>query len=109
VDAHPNKELVFFHKPSKTLIEADLLFSLPAREQYSKTGIDPTTGWATRIFAALQNTRGEALWQKRLLWYAISSADSQGLIRVFRGLIRGDLRMWCRVTGIVLWGMGRGF
>jgi hypothetical protein len=78
VDAHRNKELVFFHKPSKTLIEADLLFNLPAREQYSKTGVDPTTGWATRIFGALQNTNGEALWQKRLLWYAISSSDRPG-------------------------------
>lgn len=44
VDAHPNKELVFFHKTSKTLIEADLLFNLPATEQYSRTGIDATTG-----------------------------------------------------------------
>ncbi|TVY87196.1 hypothetical protein LAWI1_G008556, partial [Lachnellula willkommii] len=40
VDAHPNKELVFVHKPSRTLIEADLLFNLPATEQYSRTGED---------------------------------------------------------------------
>jgi hypothetical protein len=78
VDAHPNKELVFFHKPSKTLIEADLLFNLPAKEQYSKTNIDPTTGWATKFFGALQNTRGEAIWQKRLLWYAMSKGDRPG-------------------------------
>lgn len=75
VETHPNKELVFFHKPSKTLIEADLLFNLPAREQYSRTGEDPTTGWATRIFGALQNTRGDAIWQKRLLWYAMSKGN----------------------------------
>jgi hypothetical protein len=72
------EELVFFHKRSKTLIEADLMFNLPAREQYSKTGVDPTTGWATRLFAGLQNTQGEAKWQKRLLWYAISSGDRPG-------------------------------
>lgn len=75
VDSHPNKELVFFHKPSKTLIEADLLFNLPATEQYSKTGIDATTGWATKIFAGLQNTKGTAIWQKRMLWYVFSSGD----------------------------------
>lgn len=78
VDAHPNKELVFFHKPSKTVIEADLLFNLPATEQYSKSGIDPTTGWATKLFAGLQNTRGTAIWQKRMLWYVFSKSDREG-------------------------------
>ncbi|KAH7311970.1 hypothetical protein BKA65DRAFT_440964 [Rhexocercosporidium sp. MPI-PUGE-AT-0058] len=78
VDAHPNKEIVFFHKPSKTVIEADLLFNLPATEQYSKSGIDPTTGWATKLFAGLQNTRGAATWQKRMLWYVFSKSDREG-------------------------------
>jgi len=78
VDAHPNKELVFCHKPSRTLIEADLLFNLPATEQYSRTGEDATTGWATRLFAGIQNTRGTAVWQKRMLWYVFSKADRPG-------------------------------
>ncbi|KAI0634788.1 hypothetical protein C8Q77DRAFT_1253637 [Trametes polyzona] len=33
-----NKDVAFFHPASKSLIEADLLFNLPAREQYSMTG-----------------------------------------------------------------------
>ncbi|OCH87133.1 hypothetical protein OBBRIDRAFT_176283 [Obba rivulosa] len=33
-----NKDIAFFHTASKTLIEADLLFNLPATEQYSKIG-----------------------------------------------------------------------
>ncbi|KAH9948003.1 hypothetical protein B0H21DRAFT_821354 [Amylocystis lapponica] len=33
-----NKDVAFFHPASKTVIEADLLFNLPAIEQYSKTG-----------------------------------------------------------------------
>ncbi|KAJ5035088.1 uncharacterized protein L3040_008349 [Drepanopeziza brunnea f. sp. 'multigermtubi'] len=78
VDAHPNKELVFVHRPSRTCIEADLLFNLPAVEQYSRSGIDPTTGWATRLFAAMQHTRGDALWQKRMLWYLFSKRDRAG-------------------------------
>ncbi|KAH7390265.1 hypothetical protein BKA64DRAFT_119141 [Cadophora sp. MPI-SDFR-AT-0126] len=78
VDSHPNKEIVFFHKPSKTLIEADLLFNLPATEQYSKSGEDPTTGWATRLFGALQHTRGDAVWQRRMLWYVFSKSDREG-------------------------------
>jgi hypothetical protein len=78
VDSHPNKELVFFHKPSKTLIEADLLFNLPATEQYSKTGVSATSGIMTKIFGSLQNTRGDAIWQKRMLWYVFSKADRPG-------------------------------
>ncbi len=36
VDAHMNRELVFFYKPDRALIEADLLFNLPPTEQYSR-------------------------------------------------------------------------
>ncbi|KAG0650194.1 hypothetical protein D0Z07_2977 [Hyphodiscus hymeniophilus] len=78
VAAHQNKELVFFHKPSKTLIEADLMFNLPATEQYSRAGVDATTGVFTRLFGGIQNTRGSAIWQKRVLWYALSSSDRNG-------------------------------
>ncbi|KZT50591.1 hypothetical protein CALCODRAFT_488589 [Calocera cornea HHB12733] len=35
--AHVSKDVAFLHAPSKTLIEADLLFNLPGKEQYSKT------------------------------------------------------------------------
>ncbi|KKF92288.1 1-phosphatidylinositol phosphodiesterase [Ceratocystis platani] len=36
VDGHKNKELVFLHKADRVLIQADLIFNLPATEQYSK-------------------------------------------------------------------------
>jgi len=75
VHAHQNKELVFCHKPSGTLIEADLLFNLPATEQMSKSGESAETGVLTKIFNSLQNTHGEAKAQKRLLWYAMSAGD----------------------------------
>jgi hypothetical protein len=78
VDAHMNKELVFHHKPSKTLIEADLLFNLPATEQYSKTGQDANSGVLTKFWNSLNNTRGDAKWQKRMLWYVLSSSDRDG-------------------------------
>ncbi|KAK5171964.1 uncharacterized protein LTR77_003601 [Saxophila tyrrhenica] len=77
-DAHANKELVFNHKPSRTLIEADLMFNLPATEQFSKTGLSPTSGFLSRLFTGLNNTQGEATWQKRLIWYGISSGDRKG-------------------------------
>ena len=78
VHSHANKELVFYHKPEKTLIEADLMFNLPATEQYSKTGESPTSGILTRLFIGMQNTMGPATWQKRFLWYIASAGDRSG-------------------------------
>jgi len=68
VESHRNKELVFVHKPSRTLIQADLMFNLPATEQYSKTGESATSGIFTKIFGAIMNTRGDMIWQRRLVW-----------------------------------------
>ncbi|GJE86473.1 hypothetical protein PsYK624_025530 [Phanerochaete sordida] len=34
---HTSKEVAFFHRASKTLLEADLIFNLPALEQYSRS------------------------------------------------------------------------
>jgi len=75
VHSHSNYELVFNHKPSRTLIEADLIFNLPATEQMSKTGLSATSGILTQIFNALMSAQGSAIWQKRFLWYAASSGD----------------------------------
>ena len=75
VGAHTNKELVFCHKPSRTLIEADLIFNLPATEQFSKTKEDPEAGFLTKLFISFQNTKGAATWQKRFLWYVASSGN----------------------------------
>ncbi|KIX92896.1 uncharacterized protein Z520_11372 [Fonsecaea multimorphosa CBS 102226] len=76
--SHTNKELVFLHKPSRTMIEADLLFNLPATEQYSKTGTHPNSGILTKLFAGIMNTKGEMTWQKRFLWYAAGGKDRKG-------------------------------
>ncbi|APA11082.1 hypothetical protein SS1G_03184 [Sclerotinia sclerotiorum 1980 UF-70] len=78
VDAHPNKELVFYYKPDRTLIEADLMFNLPATEQYSKTGENPNSGWATKLFGGIMTTKGAATWHKRMQWYAFSKNDRTG-------------------------------
>ncbi|KAF7955848.1 hypothetical protein EAE96_004770 [Botrytis aclada] len=78
VDAHPNKELVFYYKPDRTLIEADMMFNMPATEQYSRTGEDASSGFATKLFGHLQTTHGSAIWQKRMLWYLFSKSDREG-------------------------------
>ncbi|RPD56904.1 hypothetical protein L226DRAFT_512770 [Lentinus tigrinus ALCF2SS1-7] len=38
---HANKDIAFYHKASKTVITADLLFNIPATEQFSKTSQSP--------------------------------------------------------------------
>jgi len=68
---HMNKELIFCHKPSKTLITADLIFNLPATEQFSKAG-GATDGILTKLFTAVNGTSGAALGQKRFQWYGLS-------------------------------------
>ncbi|KAL8699271.1 MAG: hypothetical protein Q9201_006096 [Fulgogasparrea decipioides] len=78
VGSHANKELVFCHKPDRTLIEADMMFNLPAHEQYSRTGEKATDGVLTRFFTSFQNTVGAATWQKRFLWYVASAPDRKG-------------------------------
>lgn len=77
IPAHANKELLFYYKPEKTMIEADIMFNLPATEQYSKSPEDPTQGALTKLFIGLQNTHGTAIWQKRFIWY-VAAKDKEG-------------------------------
>lgn len=78
IHSHQNKELVFLHKPTGTLIEADLLFNLPATEQFSQSGEDGSSGILTKMFGALMNTRGDMKWQKRMLYYGVGATDRKG-------------------------------
>ncbi|KAH9849551.1 hypothetical protein C2E23DRAFT_351528 [Lenzites betulinus] len=66
-----NKDVAFFHPASKSMIEADLLINLPAREQFSMTsssGNIPIFGkyftpytWAHKKFAWLAGVDREAM------------------------------------------------
>lgn len=79
VDAHPNKELVFCYRPDRVLIEADLLFNLPADEQYSRCSAEEKkAGLAARLFMSAQSTEGDAKGMKRFLWYVMSSSNRAG-------------------------------
>lgn len=63
---HINKELAIFHKKSKSLVEADLLFNLPGYEQYenssSSAGI---MGW----LSPFRFLKADSLTHKRFNWY----------------------------------------
>lgn len=92
VDAHPNKELVFYFKPDKTVIQADYFFNLPATEQYSLTGESASKGLWTKFFTNLTNTQGKALGQKRMLWYAMSASDRSSFNASTRRIERWDFQ-----------------
>jgi hypothetical protein len=95
VAAHPNKELVFNHRASGTLVEADLLFNLPATEQNSRMpgglyGAEAGGGNAwTKVFSSVMHTQGEALWPKRFIWYLLSRRDRPGFSKCVN-----DISQW---------------
>lgn len=108
VDSHASKELVFCHKPDKTLIEADMFFNLPAHEQYSRTGVSATSGMLTRIFTVFQNTVGVCTWQKRFIWYVISAKDRNGFNQSMRRIASWDFDKVVPCHGDVIEAGGKG-
>jgi len=64
--SHPSKDVAFLHPDSKSMINADLLFNLPAIEQFSKAKAVP---WFLR-------SSGYGPWSmthKRISWYLLST------------------------------------
>lgn len=108
VGSHTNKELVFYHKPDGTLIQADMFFNLPANEQYSKTGISASSGILTKIFTGFQNTKGPATWQKRFIWYIASSGDREGFARSVKNIASWDFDRVIPCHGDVIENGGKG-
>lgn len=78
VHSHQSKELVFLHKPSKTVIEADLVLNLPATEQYSRTGESATSGLLNKLLKPLASTEMSAYWQKKYVWHVSAMSDRKG-------------------------------
>ena len=109
VPAHANKELVFNFKRERTLIQGDLMFNLPATEQYSKSSEDPHSGLLTRFFTKINGTGGGQInWQKRFIWYAISSGDRQGFSRSIKGIESWDFDRIIPCHGDVIESGGKG-
>jgi hypothetical protein len=82
-----NRDVAFFHPASRTLVEADLLFNLPAREQYAQAGgvrwpwtllggyLRPDT-WMHRRFASAQGSDKE--YVRRAAWRGQSAELRSG-------------------------------
>ncbi|KAF7513540.1 hypothetical protein GJ744_008834 [Endocarpon pusillum] len=90
--SHPSKELIYYHKPSKTMIQADFIFNLPAYEQYSKSGEGATSGVLTKLFTGVMNTRNDITWQRRFVWYVLSSKDRAGFSESVKKMKRWELQ-----------------
>jgi Domain of unknown function (DUF4336) len=92
IHSHTNKELVFYHKPTKTMIQADFIFNLPAYEQYSKSGETATSGIMTKLFAGLMSTRNNAAWQRLFVWYIAGAKDRAGFTESVNRMKRWELQ-----------------
>jgi Domain of unknown function (DUF4336) len=92
IHSHASNELVYYHKPTKTMIEADFIFNLPAHEQYSKSGESATSGILTKLFTSLMNTKNEAIWQRRFIWYLAGAKDRVGFSESINRMKRWDLQ-----------------
>ncbi|PNP49594.1 hypothetical protein THARTR1_09674 [Trichoderma harzianum] len=75
IDSMDSHEIVLFHKLTRTVIEADLLFNVPAIEQFSKSGLSATSGVLTKLVSPIFSTTYPATWQKRLAWYILGAKD----------------------------------
>ncbi|GAA6014569.1 hypothetical protein JCM11491_004544 [Sporobolomyces phaffii] len=80
--AHLNEDIAFYHGPSKTLVEADLLMNLPPKEQYSKTSARNSIPFLSKV------TPGSGVHQK-MLWYLVSK-DKQEMSRAAKEVAAWD-------------------
>ncbi|KAJ5785873.1 uncharacterized protein N7503_011085 [Penicillium pulvis] len=72
VQGHSSREVVLLHKPSRTLIEGDLIFNLPATEQYSKTKEGATANFLTRLVLPALSLHAPSTGHRRFAWYILA-------------------------------------
>lgn len=89
VYGHGSRELVVLHKPSRTVIEADLLFNLPATEQYSKSE-EGSLNFLTKLVMPLLSTAPPAIGQRRFAWWILSPHDRKAFCRSLRRIDQWD-------------------
>lgn len=108
VDGHANLEIVFLYKPERVVIQADLLFNLPPTEQYSKVpeAEVPQDGAIGKVFACVQNPRGDVKWLRRFNWY-IASKDKTSFNESMERIARWDFVTMIPCHGDVMEGDGK--
>lgn len=85
--SHQNKEILFYHKPTATLMEADVIFNTPAYEQYKDSKTNPRGA----IFPNIMNCMGfESKLQRKLLPKIYK--DKPAAREAFRQLMELDIQ-----------------
>ena len=79
-----NKDIAFLHVPTRTLIQADLMFNLPAREQYSQADSPHVVDSFPTSFFSWMLHPGSGT-HKRFLWYANKTAEMKRDAKVVSG------------------------
>ncbi|XHG00109.1 hypothetical protein AWENTII_003578 [Aspergillus wentii] len=108
VYGHGSKEIVFLHKRSRTMIEADLLFNLPAREQYSRTNEAAGAGILTKMITPMLSAAPPATWQKRFAWYILSSADRPAFAESMKRIDKWEFNRIIPCHGDIIESGGKG-
>lgn len=86
--SHANKEVMLYHKPSETLLEADAIFNTPSNEQYKDSDVNPKGSWG---IPNLMNYMGfDSPLQKRL-WKGLYT-DRPAAKTAFNELLRLPIR-----------------
>ena len=101
------KEVLWLHKPSKTLIEGDYFSNLPAHEQYAATEIRADRGLLTRINNKLHRM-GDNRWARRIHWYGLSRMDRDAYNAAAERVFRWDFDRVIPCYGDVIRSGGRG-
>ncbi|GFF23383.1 hypothetical protein IFM61606_08815 [Aspergillus udagawae] len=109
MDGHGNREIVLCHKPSRTLIEADLLFNLPCTEQYARSEESPTAGLLNRVFMPLLKARASPpTGHRRFAWYVLSKQDRASFAESVRRIYGWDFDRVIPCHGDVIEEGGKG-
>ncbi|KKA27586.1 hypothetical protein TD95_001440 [Thielaviopsis punctulata] len=99
VHAHANREIVFLHRHDRALIQADLLFNLPATEQYAR--VPPaeyaslTSGFNGLLYSAFaafnhMGVDGRSLFLPRVWQYYIAAKDRKAYRESIRRIAEWD-------------------
>ncbi|KAI5368268.1 putative ribonuclease Z/Hydroxyacylglutathione hydrolase [Septoria linicola] len=95
--------VAWYHKPTKTLIQSDLLMNLPCTEQYrSSSALKGPGSWA---FAQVAHARSN--WFRRLIWY-IATVDYALMRRDVKKVAEWDIEKIIPCHGDIIEHGGRG-
>jgi len=96
-----NKDVAFLHGPSKTLIQADLLFNLPPKEQYSKS-----QSWSTiPIFSSIIKLNPWSSTHAKLVWKL--GTDKEAMKKDVKTVASWDFNRIIPCHGDVIEGNGK--